>query len=196
MCERWFDAADRKVVNFYIFAYFCAIKRFVMINENVLLETTPIEVSDYTIERNKPMPNRIHGVIQSAIAYLLYAQYRERYQISSEVSLDTMPVTTPDILIFHKKKLDWKTIEAREKEMPITTIEIISPSQSIEELAEKAWETYFPSGVQSAWIVVPALKTVTILTFDDQRLVFSQGELLDPITGIQLSLESIFECMV
>ncbi|TAK42194.1 MAG: Uma2 family endonuclease [Saprospiraceae bacterium] len=163
-----------------------------MLKEEVLVES---QASDYQTERNKPMPNRIHGVIQTDLATLLKNEYGDRFQISSEVTLDTTPSTTPDILIYPKKKLNWKTVEAREKEMPVTTIEILSPSQYIEDLAEKAIDIYFPAGVQSAWMIVPPLKTVSILTPDDKQLVFSQGILTDPVTGIQLSVEKIFECM-
>jgi len=165
-----------------------------MLKEEILTES-PAIAQDYETERNKPMPNRIHGTIQTRIVVLL-DQYNDRFQFSSEVTLDTTPPSTPDILVFPKKQLNWKTVEAREKEMPITTIEILSPSQSIEELAGKAWNTYFPEGVKSAWIVVPPLKTVTILTPTDEQLVFSQGTLTDPVTGIQLSIEKVFDCLV
>ncbi|MCB0519570.1 MAG: Uma2 family endonuclease [Lewinellaceae bacterium] len=164
-----------------------------MVKDEVLSDSPAIE-SDYETERNKPMPNRIHGTIQTRLVVLL-DQYSDRYQFSSEVTLDTTPPSTPDILFFHKKQLNWKTVEAKEKEMPITTIGILSPRQTIEDLAEKAWNTYFPAGVQSAWIVVPPLKTVSILTPDDKQLVFSQGTLTDPVTGIQLSVEKIFDCL-
>jgi len=184
----------RSICNFAYLLTLALIKASAMINEIALVEVPP-NGSDYETERNKPIPNKIHGAIQHKISVLL-DQYSDRYLFTTEVSLDTTPSSTPDILIFPIKKLSWKNIEAKEKEMPITTIEIISPSQSIEELAAKAWNIYFPAGVRSAWIVVPPLKTVMILLPDDQELVFSQGELLDPTTGIQLSLERIFECMV
>jgi Uma2 family endonuclease len=170
------------------------VKILAMVKEEILTES-PSTAQDYETERNKPMPNRIHGTIQTRIVVLL-DQYSDRYQFSSEVTLDTTPASTPDILVFPKKQLNWKTVEAREKEMPITTIEILSPSQHLEDLAEKARDTYFPAGVQSAWIVVPPLKTVTILTPDGGQLVFGQGTLTDPVTGIQLSIEKVFDCLV
>ncbi|MEM1122866.1 MAG: Uma2 family endonuclease [Bacteroidota bacterium] len=94
--------------------------------------------SPYEIERNKPLPNRVHGVIEANLGSLLQLNYRNRYQIALEVSLATSPDSTPDLCIFPKKKLSLKNIEAKETEAPITTIEIQSPSQSIEELQDKA----------------------------------------------------------
>jgi Uma2 family endonuclease len=166
-----------------------------MLKEDVITESPSI-TQDYETERNKPMPNRIHGTIQGEIIFQLKLKYSDHYQFSSEVTLDTTPPSTPDILIYPKKQLNWKTVEAREKEMPITTIEILSPSQTLDTLAEKAWKTYFPAGVQSAWIVIPQIKTVTILLPGDQQLVFSQGILTDRVTGIQISIEKIFACLV
>lgn len=158
--------------------------------------TVATNTSQYEIERNKPMPNRIHGVIQLDLGFLLKLNYQKKYQISSEVSLATIPSSTPDLDIFPKKKLNLKTIKAKEEEAPITTIEIQSPSQSIEELQHKAWNLYFPMGVQSAWIVIPSLKAVQILLADDTELFFNSGKLKDPTTNIEIDIKEIFENMV
>ncbi len=159
------------------------------------MTVTANALSQYEIERNKPMPNRIHGFLQTEISFYLRLTYHKKYQIISELSLDTTPGTTPDICIFpkKKKKLSVKTIEAKETEAPITTIEIQSPSQSIDQLDDKAWKHYFPMGVKSAWVVIPAIKAVQILFPNDPPLLFSTGMLKDPVTGIELELEKIFE---
>ncbi len=164
--------------------------------EDVLTEdmTQPFEEEDYVTERHKPMPNKIHGTLQAQIIFLLKSIYGNKYNPPGEVTLKTEPQTsTPDICIYTKSKLDIRTVTAKEEEAPITTIEIQSPSQSIDELQKKAWELYFPFGVKSAWIVIPALKAVQVLTNDDQQFFFNSGKLSDPITGIELSIEKIFE---
>ncbi len=167
--------------------------------EELLATSTAVESpyeSDYETERNKPMPNRIHGVIQHKIGFLLELQYADRFQFPNELSLATTPGSTPDICIFHKRKLDLKTTMAREEEVPITTIEILSPSQSINELMHKAWDIYFPMGVQSAWIVIPELKAIQLLLPDDPPQTFYQNMLTDPATGIQIAIEKVFEDLV
>ena len=158
--------------------------------------TVATNLSQYEIERNKPMPNRIHGVIQLDLGFLLKLNYRDKYQFSSEVSLATTPGSTPDICIFPKKKLSLKTVKAKEEEAPITTIEIQSPSQSIEALQQKAWNLYFPMGVKSAWIIIPSLKAVMILLPDDQEFFFNSGKLKDPVTDIEIEIKEIFVNMV
>jgi Uma2 family endonuclease len=109
----------------------------------------------------------------------------------NELSLDTTPSSTPDICIYPKRKLDIKTVEAKKKEPPLTAIEIISPSQTFNEIMHKVWDLYFPMGVKSAWIVVPEVKAIHVLLPNDQNLYFSAGNLKDPATGIEISIESL-----
>jgi len=152
-----------------------------------------VELTGYEIERNKPMPNRIHGTIQTQITFLLMTAYGDKFGFPNELSLDTAPPSTPDICIYPKRKVDIKTVAAKEKEVPLTTIEIISPSQSVNELMHKAWDIYFPLGVKSAWIVLPEFKAIQVVMPDDQKHYFDSGTLTDPATGIQISIEKVFE---
>lgn len=160
----------------------------------------PLEIEpelDYETARNKPMPNRLHGTLQSQITFLLRSKYGDRYDFPTEVSLDLKPGATPDICIYPRKaSFDRFDTPAKEPEMPITTIEIISPSQSLEDMAKKIHKTYFANGVRSAWIVVPAFKAVHLMLPDDKNLYFSSGLLTDPATGIEISVEKIFERIV
>jgi len=150
-------------------------------------------LTPYEIERNKPMPNRIHGVLQTDIAFLIKLNYREIYQCVSELSLNTSPIgSTPDLCIYPIKNLSTKTVKAEEEEAPLTTIEIQSPSQSPEELQKKAWDLYFPMGVKSAWIVFPALKAIQLLLPDGQEFFYNSGNLKDPITNIEIAIEEVF----
>lgn len=149
--------------------------------------------SDYESERNKPIPNRIHGVVQSALTIQLDCNCGDRYQFVSELSLDTHPPSTPDLCIYPQKQLNTKTVVAKETEPPLTTIEILSPGQSLNELMHKAWDLYFPMGVQSAWIVVPELKGIHIMLPNDETLYFGSGLLTDPTTGIQIEVAKVFK---
>jgi len=149
--------------------------------------------TDYEIERNKPMPNIIHGFLQNLLGVLLSQLYSNQFMFIQELSLDSTPPSTPDICIYPKRKLDVRTVAAREKEAPLTTIEILSPSQSVNELMHKAWDIYFPLGVKSAWIVVPELKGIHIVLPDDTNFFFNTGMLSDPATGIEIPVEKIFE---
>jgi Uma2 family endonuclease len=164
------------------------------LRENV--ENEMVELSDYELERNKPMPNRIHGTIQSKINFLLMSAYADKFSFPNELSLDSIPPSTPDICIYPQKELDIKAVMAKEKEVPLTTIEIMSPSQSVNEMMHKAWDIYFPLGVKSAWIVLPEFKAIQVVLPNDEKHYFDSGTLTDPATGIQISIEKVFEDLI
>lgn len=152
-----------------------------------------VELSEYEIERGKPMPNIIHGNIQIRLGSMLFIPYEDKFLFSSESSLATNPPTTPDICIYALRELRLREVEARETQMPITTIEIISPSQSLDELQDKAWDIYFPAGVQSAWLVVPELKAIQLLLPNGEMHLFHDMTLTDPVTGIQIEVGKVFK---
>ncbi|MBK8568003.1 MAG: Uma2 family endonuclease [Saprospiraceae bacterium] len=165
-----------------------------MIKDDFFIEETTTTEPDYETERNKPLPNRIHGRIQTRLVVQLENNYGTQFAIESEVSLDTKPKTsTPDICIFPLRKLHLNDIQAKSTEMPLTTIEIQSPSQSPEDLVAKALEYYFPAGVKSAWVIVPAMKAVRLILPDGQNFLFIAGEVNDPTNGVRVAVEKIFE---
>ena len=166
--------------------------------EEILVDQTSPEIEtfiDYEIERGKPMPNIIHGTIQTQISFLLKTIYGDQFIFPNEISLATEPVTTPDICIYPKRKLDIREAEARETEMPLTAIEILSPSQTIDFLQANAWDIYFPAGIKSAWIVLPQLKSNQLLTHNNQEL-FHKSALKDPVTGITINVDKVFEDLI
>ncbi|MCB0520884.1 MAG: Uma2 family endonuclease [Lewinellaceae bacterium] len=165
-----------------------------MMKDDVFVEESRFTEPDYETERNKPMPNRIHGHIQTKLLVRLDQGYGDQFNIESEVTLDTKPKSsTPDIAIYPKETLSLKDIRPKATEMPLTTIEIQSPSQSPEDLVAKAWEYYFPAGVKSAWVVIPSIKGVRIVLPNNQNLLFISGEIQDPTNGISVPVDKIFE---
>lgn len=150
------------------------------------------EISSYEIERNKPMPNHVHGIVQANLIGLLLF-FRKQFGIASEVTLATIPKTTPDVCVLAKTKASRVDTTALMQEAPIITIEIQSPSQSIEMMQRKAWEQYFPMGVQSAWIVIPSLKGIQVIFPDGREHFYNDGLLKDTLTGIEIEVEKVFE---
>lgn len=149
-------------------------------------------ISLYEVERNKPMPNELHGAVQANLIFTL-AAFKNKYRILSEVTLATNPKTTPDVVIAEKKRLIRSTINSKMQEAPLITIEIQSPTQSIEVLQRKAIEQYFPMGVQAAWIVIPALKGIQVLFPDGSEQFYNDGVIKDAATGIEVEVEKVFE---
>lgn len=146
----------------------------------------------YEIERGKPMPSLNHGVIQYNLGLEL-APYRKQYRIATEVSLrlDGWP-STPDIIILPKEKVDFHRDQIELREPPLGVVEIISPTQSVQMLYDKAVQ-YFETGVKSVWLVVPTLQLIVVYSSPDKSEQYSAGTLTDPVLGISISVDNVFE---
>jgi Uma2 family endonuclease len=152
------------------------------------------EISDYEIERNKPLPDFKHSIVQTNLLFKLASIYNNHFSILPELNL-TMPTgrdAVPDICIYPKMKIDFSNDIESMIEMPSTTIEIISPPQ-IEEVLVSNSKRYFAAGVKSCWIVLPIFKVIVVYSSLTQRQVFTEDmTLIDEITGIELTLNEIF----
>lgn len=168
-----------------------------MIDQDGGIEQTNMESdfnSDYVKERKKPISSKNHGVIQLLIGAALLINYKHLFQFMSEVKLALPEVdkAVPDISIYPKMEIDLLKDEIEMTEPPITTIEILSPKQAFDDLKDKIFNIYFPGGVQSAWIVIPTVKSVFVFSPDKTFKTFNAGKLKDPVTGIELDMESLF----
>lgn len=152
-----------------------------------------ILISEYELERGKPMPSKNHAQIQTRLSFELYGKYRNEYSILSEISIKlTNDKATPDLAVFPLLSFDWQSDEISITEPPISTIEILSPTQALEDLLDKA-EDYFSCGVKSCWIVLPRLTTILVMQANRYKSYFQIGDTLtDPATGITLGVDSIF----
>lgn len=152
------------------------------------------ELSEYEIERNKPLPDFRHSIIQSNLIFELGSRYNKDFSLFSELNI-SVPAgkdSVPDISIYPKMKIDYSNDIMSMTEMPLTTIEISSPPQSEENLVSNAIR-YFDAGIKSCWIVLPIFKVVIIFSEPTKRQVFtSDMTLVDPATGIELPLGDIF----
>jgi Uma2 family endonuclease len=162
-------------------------------HEDISTVTTNI-ASEYEVERNKPMPSLNHGLIQGNMIHFLNVYYRKNYSIASELSLELKNwPSVPDISILPKQKFDAQNDQIRVYEAPLCAIEIISPSQSLNELTDKATQ-YFEHGVKSCWLVMLPLKSICVFSSPTEYTYFrSEQILIDEILGIELPLAEVFE---
>jgi Uma2 family endonuclease len=107
------------------------------------------------------MPSLNHSVTQSRLIVELSILYRKTYTFLSELSLAMTgkPDTVPDICTYLKMQVDFLHDRTSLAQMPLTVIEIISPSQTSETILAK-FERYFQAGVKSCWLVMPVFKTI------------------------------------
>lgn len=152
-----------------------------------------IEISQYEQERGKPMPSKLHGHIQSNINILLGGSYWDKFSFFSELNLQLNGWdSVPDISIFPKMNFNYSQDEIKVTEPPLCTIEILSPTQSMQELISKA-EKYFSCGVKSCWLVIPGVKNIYVFSSSTDYQIFRDTETLhDPVIDVRLELSKVF----
>ena len=148
--------------------------------------------NQYQLERGKPMPSEVHGYIQGRLIARLYA-YEEHYNILSELSLELNNWgSVPDIALYPKRKMNFREDRIEVTTPPLCAIEILSPSQSLQELVNKA-SSYFQHGVKSCWLVIPSLENIYVFSNPESYSIFRSNQTLsDPALGIELELAKIF----
>lgn len=149
--------------------------------------------SEYELERNKPMPSLNHSAIQTNLIMEL-SPFRRLFRITSELSLELSDwPSVPDICIYPKMPIDLKKDVITMKEPPLCAIEIISPTQSVDELRAKAVK-YFEHGVRSCWIVIPAFANIYVFSSPDDYEIYRAPETLqDAVLDLSLPLKEVFE---
>ena len=148
--------------------------------------------SEYEID--KPMSSKNHARVETRLTHALMSKYEDQFDVLAQVSLELSDEkTTPDISIYPPSEFNWQEDVIRLTTPPITTIEILSPKQALTDVTDKIFKNYFPSGVQSAWVVIPTLRVIHVLLPDNQILTFTSGKLKDPATNIEIKVDEIFK---
>lgn len=148
--------------------------------------------SQYEIERGKLMPSKNHARVQQRIGVELAVNYADQFDTYSELSLEAPnPPYVPDLCLFPAEPSNWREDEVKVSAVPLTVIEIVSPSQTDTELTAKS-AAYFAAGTKSYWLVQPVLRTVFVLLPNGDELVFHNDILTDPTNGISVDLKKVF----
>ena len=159
------------------------------------MSTTIETLSDYELERGKPMPSLLHSVVQGNLIHLLKSNYDSDYLIFPELSLtapDGKPLV-PDIAIYPRFEIDWQNDILRQADAPLATVEILSPRQTLSDLNSKA-QRYFDMGVTSCWIVLPSMDAIAVNYQPGKYKFFSGDEtLVDEKINVQLPLKEVFK---
>ena len=158
-----------------------------------LMETLETVKSIYELERGKPVPTFNHAVLQQGILLRIALDYQGRFFALPELNLLIMgEKLVPDLAVYAGIPKFREHDEHYAAELPLTTVEIISPSQSIVELSTKA-ERYLQAGVKSCWIVLPEFKSIVLSSQAGNYQTFNFRDILrDPATGIELELAPLF----
>jgi Uma2 family endonuclease len=150
------------------------------------------ELSEYEIERGKPIPTMPHAIAHENLMDAL-VRYKHLYRRLPEISMRLLGEKfVPDIALYSRNAVDWYGGNAEMTLPPLLNIEILSPSQTIGQMKEKA-DKYLAAGVRSVWLVMPALAGVMVLQPQRKAKFFSDGELVDDALDIRINAEEIIE---
>ena len=139
------------------------------------------------------MPGFNHGLVQANLVFELKSHLRETHTITSETNLKLDgQKTVPDLTVFAKRTPDMQHDVIWTQEVPLTTIEVLSPKQDLDSLLEKA-RAFLAAGVRSCWIVLPAVGTVAVFTGPTTYRSFAnEGAVIDAVLGVEIRLMDIF----
>jgi len=99
----------------------------------------------------------------------------------------------PDICVYPKHEVDLSLADSEEiTDMPILAIEILSQTQTIEEILDRFF-MYFAGIIKSCWLVVPIAGAVIVYTSPEKALRFNTGEIFDEQLDIRVPMKEIFE---
>ena len=111
------------------------------------------------------------------------------------IARDPHTVRAPDVSFLRAER--WAALERPQAFIdgpPDLAVEIIAPSDSAEDVHEKA-VSWLEAGVQLLWVVHPRGRTVTVYAPDRTPRVLGNDDTLnggDVVTGCRLSIQSIF----
>ncbi|MDM8550549.1 Uma2 family endonuclease [Desulfobacterales bacterium HSG2] len=117
----------------------------------------------------------------------------KKYSVFSELTLEIGGKEhIPDICLYPKRKIDFSVDDIiRMKEMPLLTVEILSPTQGSQEALDK-FKIYFGAGIKSCWLVVPITRSVIVYSEAEKYQRFHTGDVVDGVLDIHLPIEDIF----
>jgi Uma2 family endonuclease len=147
-------------------------------------------------------PGNIHGAAQSNIATHLKVQgeFKGHGKARTEVGvvLWRAPdrVVTPDVLFIATKSLPIRTSpEGYLETIPELVVEVRSKNDS-PRYVERKIKHYLQAGVEVAWVVDPATKTVSVHTAQVAPVVLTEADILElprVIADFSLSVADVFQ---
>ncbi len=146
------------------------------------------EVLEVETEKEEEMPSFNH----SYLCWQISQQLSQNGTIAPlpELTLDIEKGITPDICVYpiEQIKPDFYQDFTRYSQMPVLAIEVISASQNIQDLLEKA-KLLISNGVKTVWVIEPFTRSVFVID-KNNRQIFYNTEVESE--GIKVDFRQIF----
>ncbi len=167
-------------------------------------ETRGCELIEGEIVRIAP-PGGIHGVVTLEVSSRL-ASYVRQNNLGVVVAAETgffiarKPdvVFAPDGAFIRRRRVETLGIpKAYFTEAPALVIEVMSPGDTVSEVALKM-RRWMDAGVELAWVVDPAGRTVTVYRSIDDIRVLTEKDMLsgeDVVPGFECPIAELFAAL-
>lgn len=118
----------------------------------------------------------------------------EKFTVFSELTLRIDEKNyMPSVCLYPKRDVDILLPDTLEvTEMPVLAIELLSQTQTIEEILDRFY-AYFSAVIKSCWLVVPIGGAVIVYSSPEQAQRFTSGDIIDEQLNIQLPIQEIFD---
>lgn len=150
----------------------------------------------------KPSPGIRHGEVQLQVGYLIKSFLktnpigRAMTESGAVTERDPDTVRGPDLSFYSAGRLPLgQVVVTYHTEVPDLCVEVVSPSNSLRKLKDKAKEYLF-AGVRMVWIVDPDERSVTIITEPIESRTLETGATLvggDVLPGFTCKVAELFE---
>ncbi|MBV9280227.1 MAG: Uma2 family endonuclease [Chloroflexi bacterium] len=117
---------------------------------------------------------------------------KKEFLLSREGEPDT--VLAPDLAFVRAENVPRPPIEGYPRIAPDMVAEVISPSQTLPQLRQKA-ETWLACGVRQVWILVPEARTVEVWNAGRPPRTLGEDGILageDALTGLTVAVADLF----
>jgi len=136
----------------------------------------------------REMPSFNHSYICAEIIEQISES--KQFKALPELTLDIGNGLTPDVSIYLRSKIKPNFLRDFPKypEMPVVAIEVISASQNIQDLLEKA-QLLVANGVKAVWTIEPFSNSIFVTTKDGEEIFHNQAV---ESKGIKVDFRKIF----
>lgn len=136
-------------------------------------------------------PSKLHSYLERKLAAVFdpLPQFTAFLNLTLDIGGEDY---IPDLCVYPHMPIDFAEDDVvRMTDLPVMVVEIVSPSQTIQEVLSK-FPVYFQAGIRSCWLVVPQTKTISVYTAPNQGQIFNTGDVVDPALDVRLPLSQIF----
>ena len=148
---------------------------------------------DEEVQEDIIVPSRNHALAAQNIGTLL-VRHEPPLRVFQTLSLNLDGwKSIPDVCAFARDRLaiGWSEDEEEVSVPPDLVVEILSPRQSLGPLLDKVRE-YHRHGVKSCWLVVPALRTISVILATGENRSFVEGNFQDEPLGLEAAVADVF----